>query len=188
MVVALALLSFVPQIAWAEPNEASTAGPPTDRSFASVGAHVSLGAPLHSDAVGTRTLATTVGGRFGGQLVPAFGVYADLGVTFAAGGLTGYTSSGSTTGSSGTVILGLSALASIRPIRFLDLSIGPMVGLARDPGAGAQGRLSVLFPIGHLRLGPGAEVIAFHEPSANLVTLCGMLSVDYVIPGSASRR
>lgn len=172
---------LVPGRARAEPQGPTGAAPPDDeaRAAPTLGAHVSLGAPLHWDALGTRSVTTTAGGRFGAQLVPAFGLYADVGVTYIDGSVTEYTGRGTATNAGPKVIFGLAALASIRPVRFVDLSVGPMVGLGADAGVGAQGRLALLVPLGALRAGPGAEVIVFHEGTETLVTLSGLVSLEY---------
>lgn len=111
--------------------------------------------------------------------MPAFGLYADVGVTYIDGSVTEYTGRGTATNAGPKVIFGLAALASIRPVRFVDLSVGPMVGLGADAGVGAQGRLALLVPLGALRAGPGAEVIVFHEGTETLVTLSGLVSLEY---------
>lgn len=165
----------------AEPQGPTGTAPPNSetRAAPSLGAHVSLGAPVHWDALGTRSVTTTAGGRFGAQLVPAFGLYADVGVTYVDGSVTEYTGGGTATIAGPKAIFGLAALASVRPVRFVDLSVGPMVGLGTDAGVGAQGRLALLVPLGAFRVGPGAEVIAFHERTETLVTLSGLVSLEY---------
>lgn len=176
--LSVAVCTLAPGRAVAEPTGAATPDVET-RAAPTLGAHISLGAPLHWDALGTRSVTTTAGGRFGAQLVPAFGLYADVGVTYVDGSMTEYTGRGTATNAGPKAIFGLAALASVRLVRFVDLSVGPMVGLGTDAGVGGQGRLTLLVPLGAFRVGPGAEVVVFHERTETLVTLSGMVSLEY---------